>query len=109
MADSMDRSIVITPDGAFNNCEHLPDNHSWGNIFDGITNQALFEKLDKPVQIAEQCRKCPFLPQCTPFFKNGCPCWFEHCYEYQRLKAEYVLHCLLDNMDTEFEDDDKEI
>ncbi len=95
MADSMDKSIVITPDGAFNNCEHLPEHRSWGNIFDGVTDQNLFETLCKPTEIDEQCRKCPFLPFCTPYYKKGCYGWFKYCYEYYCLAIEHSLHNLL--------------
>ena len=107
MADSMDSSIVITPDGVFYNCEHLPETQTWGNIFDGVTDQAKFDELKKPLNVDEKCAKCPFLPQCTPFYKNGCPGWFEKCYEYRCLAAEYALHNLLKGENTETEDDDE--
>ena len=95
MADSMDKSIVIDPDGNFYNCEHLPENNTWGNIFDGITDKARFDELSKPADIDEKCRHCCFLPQCTPFYKRGCPGWFEYCCEYNCLKTEYSLQNLI--------------
>ena len=98
MADSLDRSIVICPDGRFYDCEHLPENHSWGNIFDGITDRELFEKLTAPHPIDERCRECPYLPQCTPFFIKGCPGWFDKCREYQKLKSEYELRRLAETV-----------
>lgn len=91
MADSLDKSIVIDPNGKFFDCEHMPEAHSWGNIFDGVTDEKLFNEISAVKEIDEKCRKCPFLPNCTPFYKNGCPCWFETCREYKQLKTEYEL------------------
>ncbi|MBR0133217.1 MAG: radical SAM protein [Lachnospiraceae bacterium] len=91
MADALDKTIVIHPDGRFYDCEHLPEGHSWGNIFDGVTDRELFERLSAPHEIDERCAKCPYLPQCTPFYIKGCPGWFEKCREYMELKTEYEL------------------
>ena len=101
MADAADRSVVITPDGVFNNCEHLPEGHSWGNITDGVTDRARYDELLAPPDIDEQCAKCPFLPECTPFYKKGCPGWFEKCREYHCMKTEYALRSLLKGANTE--------
>ncbi|MCR4840441.1 MAG: SPASM domain-containing protein [Lachnospiraceae bacterium] len=87
----LDKSIVIQPDGSFSDCEHLPEGHSWGNIFDGVTDSDLFERLSRPHEIDEMCRRCPYLPQCTPFYRKGCPAWFKYCREYMDLKTEYEL------------------
>lgn len=81
MADSDGRCIVIGPDGNLYNCEHLPGNTSCASIFDediklGSDPRASLEADDK-------CRECPFLPECTPFCKHGCPDWFEYCREFK--------------------------
>ncbi|MBQ6674565.1 MAG: radical SAM protein [Ruminococcus sp.] len=95
MADSLDKSIVIAPDGKFHRCEHLPGNdHSWGNVFDGITDKALLEQMNRPALIDEKCRDCAFLSVCTPFYKTNCPDHFEYCAEYQQFKTEYELRKL---------------
>ena len=109
MADVVDKSVVITPDGVFNNCEHLPEAQTWGNIFDGVTDQAKLDELRAAPKVDEQCAKCPFLPECTPFYKTGCPGWFERCYEYHCMKTEYALHNLLKGVNTETDDDDEEV
>ena len=109
MADSMDKCIVITPDGVFNNCEHLPEAQTWGNLFDGVTDQAKFDELSTAPKVDEKCAKCPFLPECTPYYKNACPGWFEKCYEYHCIKTEHAMHNLLKGVNTETEDDDEEI
>lgn len=101
MADSMDSSIVIDPQGNFYHCEHLPDNQSWGNIFDGCTDKGLYEKLKKPSLIDEKCKICTFLPYCTPFYKQGCPGWFDHCIEYMSMKTEYSLSSIISSLNKE--------
>lgn len=109
MADSIGKCVVITPDGVFNNCEHLPEAQTWGNIFDGVTDQAKYNELSAAPKVDEKCAKCPFLPECTPFYKNGCPGWFEKCYEYHCMKTEHEMHSLLKGVKTEAEDDDEEL
>ena len=96
MADSMDKCIVITPDGVFNNCEHLPEAQTWGNLFDGVTDQAKFDELSTASKVDEKCTKCPFLPECTPFYKNGCPGWFEKCYEYRLCDSPIAIQRICD-------------
>lgn len=96
MADSMDRNIVITPDGMFNNCEHLPPEHAWGDLHHGVTDPAKFDSLKQIMPVDPQCAACPFLPRCTTFYKKGCVCWFEKCYEYRCMTMEYVMHLLLE-------------
>lgn len=109
MADNLKKSIVITPDGIFNNCEHLPEKNTWGNIFDGITSQEKYKELCTTPEIDKACAECPFLPECTPFHKKGCPGYFKKCREYRCLRTEYVLHRLLQAVNIESDDVDEEI
>lgn len=111
MADNMDESITIMPDGWFYNCDHFQTRQSWGNIFDGVTDSALFEALRRPYGIDPDCAKCPFLPQCTPFKRRGCvanSAIAEECRLFQRLETEDVLHQLLRGTLTEEEADDED-
>ncbi len=103
MADNIKKSIVITPDGKFNNCEHLPERNSWGNIFDGVTDKEKFDCFSSTPKIDKQCAECPFLPKCTPFYKTGCPEWTDTCYEASCLQTEYTLHKLLKGNSIEIE------
>lgn len=108
MADSMDRSIVIMPDGRFFHCEHIPAWQSWGNIFDGVTDPALLEALRRPHEIDPDCARCPFLPQCTPFKRRGCPdcpASAEECRLLQRLETQDMLRQLLRGVIPEADDD----
>ena len=107
MADAMGQSIVITPDGIFNNCEHLPEKQTWGNIFDGVTDPETEKKLSAKTSIDPICAKCTFLPECTPYFKTGCSGWFSKCYEYYCLRTEYNLGKLLKGVDVESNGDEE--
>ena len=79
MADSLDKSVVISPDGKLHRCEHLPGNDkSWGNIRDGVTDQALLDQMMQPAQVNEKCRSCAYLPICTPLYKSYCPGCFDN-------------------------------
>ena len=104
MADSMDKTIGIGPDGELNNCDSLLEQNVWGNIFDGVTNQTKFNELYSSAEIDERCKKCCFLPQCTPFYRQRCPLYISECYEYKCMRTEYSLHTLLKG-EPEKEDD----
>lgn len=113
MADpgNIDKCVVITPDGEFYNCDFIGECRSWGNIFEGVTDEECYKELSSQPEADEKCRKCPFLPECTPFYKTRCPRWFEKCYEYKCLAAEQYLQNLLiygseeTDLETDFETD----
>ena len=78
MADSMGKAVVVDPEGTVYACDYLPVPPPKGTIFrddvptDGAAGAA---------GAAEACRRCCFLPQCTPNFRANCPLWFDRCYE----------------------------
>lgn len=92
MADSMGSSIVIDPEGKLYNCEHLPENGSWGNIFDGITDEKRYKELNTLRPVEKECEKCLFLPYCTSFYKKGCPNSHKNCYEERKADLDRELH-----------------
>ena len=99
MADNLDKSIVIDPQGAFYNCEHLPGNeNSWGNIFDGVTDQNVFDELCSPSDVDKKCVGCAFLPQCTPFYRAHCPNYFDYCIEQNKMKTDFELKILAEQL-----------
>ena len=98
MADSMDDSVVIDPNGILYNCEHLSGENAFGNIFDGVTDTETYNRLKSQPEIDEQCKKCLFLPQCTPFYKPRCPGWHNDCVEEKLLRMEYELERLADRL-----------
>ena len=93
MADSDGRCAVISPEGDLYHCEHLPTNTACSNISDddfklGSDPRAFLEADEK-------CRNCCFLPECTPFFRNGCPDRFEYCREFKSVDTESQLKSLM--------------
>ena len=92
-ADHNDKSVVIAPDGRLYHCEHLPGNTSFGTIFDSQIALHSDERGNLPAD--ERCRNCCFLPMCTPFFKNGCPDYFEFCREFKEIETAETLHRLI--------------
>lgn len=92
-ADSGDKSVVIAPDGKLYHCEHLPGNTAFGSVYDRQVVITSDERADLPVD--ERCKSCCFLPECTPFFKNACPDYFEQCYAFKRIESEEKLRQLI--------------
>ena len=91
--DSGDKSVVIAPDGRLYHCEHLPGNTSYGTIFEPEAAVRSDKRADLPA--GTQCRTCCFLPQCTPFYRNGCSDYFECCKEYKQIDAEEAFRRLM--------------
>ena len=94
-ADSGDKSVVIAPDGRLYHCEHLPGNTAFGSVFDRQSAVCSDERAKLPAD--ERCRTCCFLPECTPFFRNGCPDYFENCREYRQIETDDALRRLFSN------------
>ena len=109
MADSIGESIVILPDGTFNHCENPDASHSWGDIFRGVTDPALLERLKKPAETAAECRECPFLPECTPFYRHGCREWFKGCRVCKEIDHEARLRDLMEGVNTVTDHDNEEL
>ena len=93
MADSEGKCVVISPEGDLYNCEHLPTNTACSNIFD--EDFKLKSDPRTSLEVAEECRNCCFLPECTPFCRNGCPDWFKYCREIKSIDTEYQLKNLI--------------
>ncbi len=98
MADNMDGSVVIDPEGLFYNCEHMPETGTWGNIFDGITDRKRYDELKAVKPIEKECEHCCFLPKCTSFYKKGCPNLHKNCYEERKADLERQLRSLINDL-----------
>ncbi len=87
MADM--NSPVIWPDGSLFLCEHCPENARFGDIWNNVTDAAAKEAFSRADRVREKCRRCPYLPLCTPF--AACPVEDTHCREIRDLELpEYI-------------------
>ena len=100
-ASDIEHKVVIDPKGGLYPCDQCLPGTGWGNIFDGVTDPALFERLKAPAEIAEQCRGCLLLPRCTSFAKMRCPvCMSDpHCKESRRMELERELRRITESME----------
>jgi len=103
----MDTTIGIGPDGELNNCDSLLEQNVWGNIFDGVTDKTKLDELYSQAEIDEACRKCCFLPQCTPFYKQRCPLYMDECFDYKIMTTERMMQDLLKGGNTETDDEEE--
>ena len=94
MADNLDKCVVIGPDGKFYPCEHLDESKSWGNVFEGVTNQKILDELHKKFDADEKCKKCVLLPHCTSFYRFGCPMWNENCLKFKSHIFKQMINSL---------------
>ncbi len=86
-------SVVIGPDGSLYACEHCSEEMRYGNLTDGSADPEKEERIRGTDSVREKCRKCPFLPECTPF--ASCPVQDAGCREIRMLRfqirtAEYL-------------------
>ena len=87
-------SAVICPDGSLYPCEHCPPEARYGDIFNGVTDEAARKAFCGVGPTREKCRKCPFLPECTSF--SHCPIQDMHCREVRDMMEKETLNGLLD-------------
>lgn len=96
-------SAVINPDGNLYACEHYPPESRFGDIWNGVTDEAAQKAFCRMDRTREKCRKCPFLPDCTSFV--SCPVVDRHCREVYTLCTEHFLRQLVDKKLKENEED----
>lgn len=71
--------LTINPDGAFSVCHNYSDTCTYGTIYDGITDEKLFQEWMNNTAISPKCKNCCWLPECTAFQK--CPIRRSSCVE----------------------------
>ena len=89
MADSVNKSIVISPEGMLHNCEHIGDIPPLGDVWNGVTNIELKNKLLSVEPVQDKCRGCFSLPNCTTF--TGCDHVRIDCRYTARKNMEKIL------------------
>ena len=83
----------ITPDGKFTVCHNVGDADTYGSIYEGITDKEKYERWMNNSRIAEKCRDCRWLPECTGF--DQCPIRRSTCRQEEedmmgrKLRKEY--------------------
>lgn len=92
MADNPAANILITPEGRLSCCQHKLEHSLCGSIAEGITDPAA-KCSAAPTPVAEQCRDCVFLPDCTSF--RGCPVFDRDCFQVRRSKADVQLRAMI--------------
>ncbi len=79
--------VVISPDGGLYLCEHCQGR--FGDIWHGVTDEAARREFSRADRTREECRSCPFLPDCTSF--AGCPVRDAHCRQVHELMVVDAL------------------
>ncbi len=77
---------VIAPDGTLYCCDSLTDDSIIGSLTE---KPAHFASPKAALPTQDKCKKCPYLPLCTPFWANVCPHRPIYC---QELKSIDVAH-----------------
>ena len=102
-ADNGEKSVVIAPDGQIYHCEHLPGNTAFGSVYD---MEPVISSDPRAVLEADPiCRSCCFLPECTPFFKNGCADYYTNCRRFKEIETAAALRRIRGNQEQQLEGD----
>ena len=102
-ADSSEKSVVIAPDGQLYHCEHLPGNTAFGSVYD--TEPVICSDPRASLEADPMCRSCCFLPECTPFFKNGCVDYYTNCRSFKEIETAAALRRICGDREQEPEGD----
>ncbi len=99
-------SPVIGPDGSLYLCEQCPPESRYGDIWNGVTDEAAKKEFSRIDRTLEKCKTCVFLPDCTSF--SSCPIKDYHCRELRELMALDALRAMIDEHETSKADEEEE-
>lgn len=88
-------SVVIGPDGSLYPCEHCPSESRFGDVFNGVTDDAARKEFCRTDHVREKCRCCPYLPECTSF--ASCPWKDTHCREAREMITMAALRRMVED------------
>lgn len=86
---------VIWPDGGLYTCATMAPKGRYGDIWHGVTDEAVRKEYTRMDRIREKCRACPYLPNCSPY--EHCPTEDTHCCEVHELLMREVLTTMMEN------------
>lgn len=90
---------VIWPDGGLYTCATIAPDGRYGDIWNGVTDEAARAKFTRMDRIREKCRACPYLPNCTTY--EHCPIEDKHCQEVRGLLLQELLDMLAETWERE--------
>ncbi len=96
--------VAIGPDGSLYPCEHCLPESRFGDVWHGVTDEAVKLAYTRAGRTREKCRTCPFLPDCTSF--AACPVEDPHCREGRMILTLSALRRLADGRAGAAEDED---
>ena len=80
-------------------CEQFVPASRFGDDFSGLTDSAAKAEFCRNDQPREECRTCPFLPDCTSF--AACPVQDTHCRKVHELMAIDALKRMVEKKESE--------
>ena len=88
------RSAIINYDGKLFACQNCQEDMSYGNVRDGITDPAMYDRWTINTVLRDKCKECALLPECTAF--DMCPskatdCVAEYSDSLIRRLKKYVM------------------
>ena len=90
---------LIWPDGSLYTCATIAPDGRYGDIWHGVTDEAVREKYTRMDRLREKCRACPYLPNCTTY--EHCPIEDRHCSEVRGMLMQEVLDMLVESWEKE--------
>lgn len=95
MANSR-HAVVIDPNGDLYTCQGCDKQMRYGNIWDGVLYPEVYEAWKCNDEIREQCKTCPYLPECTAFDK--CPSHQPNCREIMESRMHRRLRNTIEKL-----------
>ncbi len=90
--------VVIDTDGRLFGCEVCPEGTSFGDVWNGIVDTEKWNSHNVICIIQDKCKKCPYLPLCTPF--SACPHVSPDCKAIPKFEVDMGFENLIEQYDS---------